>query len=265
VAAGRSALCHYNETHIYVRDRDLCADLIGKISLIDYVYFLILGKMPSGAERAIVEAALVALAEHGLTPSVIAARLTYTGAPESLQGAVAAGILGVGDQFVGTVEQVAPLLVEIAAHPDGMGTAAQNIVDRIRSAGALVPGFGQPHHKPDDPRSPALFAVGERHGVNGRHVAALRALSAVVDKTMGRHLTINAPAAISSLFLEIGIPVRIMRGFVLISRCVGLVAHLREEQTTPAGRALWVGAQHAVEVSDVRAAGKPPDGEAVGR
>jgi citrate synthase len=246
----QSAICRYNETQILIRGKDLCAELIGRISLTDYMFFLIMGRMPTDAQRAVVESALVTLAEHGLTPSVIAARLTYMGAPESLQGAVAAGILGVGDQFVGTVEQVAPLLLEIADHPEGAQVAAAAIVERVRKAGKLVPGFGQPHHKPDDPRSPALLAVGEKYGVNGRYVAALRTLSAAVDKALARHFTINAPAAISSLFLEIGIPVRLMRGFVLVSRCIGLVAHLAEEQTAPAGRSLWGGAQDAVDFLD---------------
>jgi citrate synthase len=245
-----TAICRYDEKQIIVRGKDLCAELIGSISLTDYIYLLIIGHEPSDAQRAIVEAAIVTLAEHGLTPSVIAARLTYMGAPESLQGAVAAGLLGVGDQFVGTVEQVAPLLVEITEHPEGAEAAAVEIVARYRAGKKLIPGFGQPHHKPDDPRSPALFAVGERHGASGKYVAALKALGQAVDAAAGRHFTINAPAAISSLFLEIGIPVRVMRGFVLISRCIGVVGHLAEEQVAPAGRALWDAAAHAVDYVD---------------
>jgi citrate synthase len=239
-------ICTYDAAHIFVRGRDLCADLIGGISLGDYTYLLIMGAMPTVAQRAVVEAAIVALAEHGLTPSVIAARLTYMGAPESLQGAVAAGLLGVGDQFVGTVELTAPLLVEMVQHSQGSDAAAEAIVARHRAAKALIPGFGQPHHKPDDPRSPALFAVGERVGVAGRYVDALKRLGTHVDAAAGRHLTINAPAAVAALFLEIGIPLKLMRGFILISRCIGLVAHLAEEQSAPAGRALWQGAAGAV-------------------
>lgn len=239
-------ICTYDATNIFVRGRDLCADLIGGISLGDYTYLLIMGAMPTAAQRAVVEASIVALAEHGLTPSVIAARLTYMGAPESLQGAVAAGLLGVGDQFVGTVELTAPLLIEMLQHPQGLDAAAAAIVERHRVAKALLPGFGQPHHKPDDPRSPALFLVGERVGVAGHYVDALKRLGTHVDAAAARHLTINAPGAVAALFLEIGIPIKLMRGFILISRCIGLVAHLAEEQSTAAGRALWQGAADAV-------------------
>jgi citrate synthase len=244
-----TAICHFDATRIFVRDMNLCEELIGTIGLTDYLCLLVLGHKPSDAERGVVEGAMVAIAEHGLTPSVIAARATYMGAPESFQGAVAAGILGVGDQFVGTVELVAPLLVEIVAHPDGVEAAAAAVVARHRANETLVPGFGQPHHKPDDPRSPALFSVGARYGVVGGHVAALKALGRAVDAALGRHLTINAPAAIASLFLEIGIPVRIMRGLIIVSRCIGLVAHLAEEQSNPSGRAIWEAAAHAVQYS----------------
>jgi citrate synthase len=247
---GQTALCHYDGKHIFVRGRDLCADIIGKMSLTDYIYLLVMGTEPTEVQSAVVGAAIVTLAEHGLTPSVIAARLTFMGAPESLQGAIAAGILGVGDQFVGTVEKVAPLLLEITEHPEGPEVAAQAIVARHRAVKQLIPGFGQPHHKPDDPRSPALFAVGERYGANGKYVAALKTLGEAVDAAAGRHFTINAPAAMSALFLEIGVPVQIMRGFVVISRCIGLVGHLAEEQASPTGRALWDAAAHAVDYVD---------------
>jgi citrate synthase len=133
-----------------------------------------------------------------------------------------------------------------------MDVAAEAVVARFRAKKEFIPGFGQPHHKPDDPRPPALFALAEKHGVAGRYVQALKILGTKVDAAMGRHFTINAPAAISSLFLEIGIPIRIMRGFMLISRCIGLVAHLSEEQTNPAGKAMWEAAAHAVDFASTK-------------
>ncbi|MBL6749605.1 MAG: citryl-CoA lyase [Nevskia sp.] len=242
-----SSICTYNTKQIFVRGEDLCESLIGGVSLGDFIYLIVLGTRPTAAQRAIVEAAIVALADHGIAPSVVAARITYMGAPESLQGAVAAGLLGVGDQFVGTVELTAPLLVEMVSHPDGLEAAARAIVQRHGEQKKLLPGFGQPHHKPDDPRPAALFKVAEAHGVSGRYVAALKALSRAFDESLGRHMTINAPGAIAALFLEIGVPLKIMRGFLVISRCIGLVGHLHEEQNKPAGRAMWEAAAHAVE------------------
>jgi citrate synthase len=258
MAAPTTNICVYDATDIFVRGENLCTDLIGKISLTDFIYLQAVGVRPTHAQRVVVESALVALAEHGLTPSVIAARLTYMGAPESLQGAVAAGILGVGDQFVGTVELVAPLLQEIIRLPQGIEAGAAEVVARHRAAKQLVPGFGQPHHKPDDPRPPALFEAARTAGVEGEYVEALRALGRHVDQALGRHMTINAPAAISALFLQIGVPVKLMRGLVVISRCIGLVGHLHEEGRNPVGRDLWKSAADAVGYEGSAPIGKRP-------
>ena len=147
-----TAICRYTETDIYIRDKNLCSDLVGKTSFTDFLFYLILGEVPTDAQRSVVDAALITLAEHGLSPGAVATRLTYMGAPESLQGAVAAGLLGVGDQFAGTLELTGPLLIEMVKHPGGLDAAATEIVSRHKAEKKLLPGFGQPHHKPDDPR-----------------------------------------------------------------------------------------------------------------
>lgn len=247
MAGNASGISTYDETSITVRGENLCDDLVGKIDLTEFILLLCLGERPDERTRSIVEAAIVTLAEHGNTPSAIATRLTLMGAPESFQGAVAAGILGVGDQFVGTVEQVAPLLAEMCESQDDLDAAAAAVVARYRAEKKLIPGFGQPHHKPDDPRPIALFALGQRYGANGQHVEALKVLGSHVDASIGRHMTINAPAAISALFLDLDIPVGLMRGIVVISRCIGLVAHAYEESVRPIGRTLWKAADGAID------------------
>lgn len=248
----KSKICGYNKTSIFVREKNLCEELVGKLSFTEFAYYLILGQEPSEAQQAVVDACLVAIAEHGLSPSAIVSRMTYMGAPESFQGAVAAGLLGVGDVFVGTVETAAPILIEIAESEQGYAAASQQVIARLKREGKTIPGFGQPHHKPDDPRPAAIFSVAERVGAAGKHIEALKALSEQVDLALGRHMTINAPGAISAAFLDIGIPPRIMRGFMLIARCAGLCAHLLEEQTTAkAGRALWTAGTAALPYEGV--------------
>jgi citrate synthase len=242
-----SEICRYTKTDIFVRDKNLCTHLIGKTSFTEFLYYLILGVEPTAQQRMIVDAALISLAEHGLSPGATVTRLTYMGAPESMQGAVAAGLLGVGDQFVGTLELTGRLLLEMREHPEGPEQAAAQIVARYRAQKKPVPGFGQPHHVPDDPRSPALFEVAAQAGVEGSYIRALHVLGQHVDAALGRHMTINAPGAIAALFLEIGIPVQIMRGFTLICRCAGLVAHVREEQLHPLGRTLWAAAADSID------------------
>ncbi len=177
--------------------------------------------------------------EHGLTPSVIAARLIYDSCPEAIQAAVAAGILGVGSTFIGTMEGCAKNLEEILSATEGEQARAKAIARRFRDAKQPIPGFGHPHHRPDDPRSPRLIAIAEAAGVPGRHIRALKLLAVEVDAAWGRHLTINATGAIAALLGEIGVPQEVMRGIAVVSRAAGVVGHIREEQLDPAARTMW--------------------------
>jgi citrate synthase len=227
-------------TSITVRGEDLTA-LIGELTFTEMMWLQILGTRPSAAQVAVVDACLVALMEHGLTPSAIAARLVYSSAPEAMQGAVAAGLLGVGGQFVGTAEGCAHLLARIARSADPAAEAARVVAEH-----RALPGFGHDVHKPEDPRTPRLLAVAREHGVAGGHVAALERLSAALDAAKGKHITINATGAMAAVLADAGVPPELMRGFALIARCAGLVGHVHEEQCSPAMRTMWAAASEAV-------------------
>jgi citrate synthase len=229
-------------TSITVRGEDLCA-LIGELTFTEMIWLQMIGTRPSAAQVAVVDACLVALIEHGLTPSAIAARLVYSSAPEAMQGAVAAGLLGVGGQFVGTAEGCAVLLARIAAAADPAAEAARVVAEPQHRA---LPGFGHDIHKPDDPRTPRLLAVAHASGLAGKHVRALELLSAALDRAKGKHITINATGAVAALLADAGAPPEILRGFALIARCAGLVGHVHEEQHAPAMRSMWAAAERAV-------------------
>lgn len=224
---------------IYVRGASLVDDLIGRLTFTEMMYFQLLGERPSAAQARVLDAVLVTLMEHGITPSAIATRLIYDSCPEALQAAVAAGILGVGSTFIGAMEGCAANLEEMLASPGQEAAVARTIAQRFRTAKRPIPGFGHPHHKPDDPRTPRLFAVAEEAGVPGRHIRALRLLAKEVDVAWGRHLTINATGAIAALLGEIGVPQPVMRGIAVVSRAAGLVGHIREEQLEPSARHIW--------------------------
>jgi citrate synthase len=235
---------------ITIRGKSLPRELIGSLSFTQMMCFTILGEVPSDARVAAIDACLVALMEHGLTPSALATRLVYGSAPEAMQGAVAAGLLGVGGQFVGTVEGCAQLLARIAAAPDRDAEAAAIVA----AARGPLPGFGHDTHRPDDPRTPRLFAIAREHGVAGVHVAALEALGRALDAAKHRHITINATGAVAAVLADAGVPSQILRGFALIARCAGLVAHVHEEQRSPVMRTIWEAAERAVPYI-------PPTGE----
>ena len=227
---------------IVVRGHDLVEDLIGKVSLGDMAFLELKGRLPSRQESTVFNALAVTLVEHGMTPSAIAARLTYFGAPESLQGAVAAGLLGVGDRFGGSVEDAARTLQEALAGPGGgsdPAALAREIVATYKEKKQPIAGLGHPIHKPIDPRTPKLFAIAAENGFSGRFVQLMQAISAEASRTYGRELPVNATGAIGAIASELDIPWRVTRGLAVMARAIGLVAHIQEELEEPLAAEIW--------------------------
>jgi len=224
---------------ITVAGRDLANDLMGNLTLTELAYLLIVGRQPTPGERRIVDAVLVSLADHGITPSSLATRLTYTGAPEAVQGAVAAGLLSAGSVFLGPAGDTAQFLSEVLT----AGTDARSAVAALVSAGRRVPGLGHPVHKEQDPRTARLYALAEEEHVLGPHMELLRTVADEYAAVAGRRLPINGAGAAGAALADVGFPPVTVRGVVLIARTAGLVAHLTEEAERPIGMPLWLEAE----------------------
>lgn len=239
-------LCTHTLTSLHYRDANLVEDLMGQKTFTEVMLMQILGRAPRGVDLRITDMVLIVLMEHGLTPSAIATRLIYMSAPENLQGAVSAGLLAVGSSFVGTMENCARLLDRILAAEDPEGEALA-IARQHRADKQAMPGFGHHLHKPVDPRAYKLLELARAEpDLAGRHVRALETLSRAVDAAWGRPITLNATGAVAALLGEIGVPTNVMRGFAVISRAAGLVAHIVEEQQSPSGRFIWDTVEHAI-------------------
>jgi citrate synthase len=227
---------------ITVAGRDLATELMGSVTLTDLTYLLVTRREPTAGQRRLLDAVLVSLADHGLTPSALAARLTYTGAPEAIQGAVAAGLLGAGSVLLGPAGDTALFLADAVpddTDDDALRTAAVGAVDARRRAGLRVPGLGHPVHRVEDPRTPRLYSLAEEEDVLGPHLRLLRFVADAQAEATGRRLPINGAGAAGAALVDIGIPPLSVRGVVLVARTAGLVAHLTEEAETPIGMALW--------------------------
>jgi len=229
---------------ITVRGLDLPNEIMGYLNLGDMAFLELTGRKPTREESKLFNAIAVTLVEHGMTPSSIAARMTIAGAPEALQAAVAAGLCGLGSVFVGSMEHVAGLLE--AALPYGKDHAgvdvdglASRIVDRHRAENRIIPGIGHPIHKPVDPRVPRLFAIAKETGFHGRYVELMKAIQARAEAASGRVLPMNATGAIGALSCELGFPPRIVRGFGVLARAIGLVGHIMEEWQRPMALEIW--------------------------
>lgn len=227
---------------ITVRGRDLPAELIGHVNFGDMGFLEVMGRLPSPDESAVFNALLVTLVEHGTTPSALAARLTYLGAPESIQGAVAAGLLGVGSVFAGTTEGAARVLhanVTPSTDPGEITAIAERYVTEARQRGTVIPGIGHPLHKPVDPRVPRLFSLADGHGFRGNYTLLIEAIADEASRQYDRVLPVNATGAIGSLLCELGFDTRVARGLSAMARAVGLVGHIAEELDNPIAKEIW--------------------------
>jgi len=199
---------------------------------------LVTGELPNEDQLVIANAVLTALAEHGLVPSVVAARMTYAAAPEALQGAVAAGLLGCGSVVLGSAEVAGRFLADCvadAARGAAPSDAAERAVRALRNDKRAIPGFGHPQHSAGDPRAARLLELAKERGAAGQHVAMLHAVHDVLPAILGRVLPININGAIPAILLDIGFPLPAMKGIALLARTAGLIGHLREESERPIG------------------------------
>jgi citrate synthase len=226
---------------VEVRGRDLAEELMGRLSFTEYFHLLLTGGEPTDEQRYFLDLLLVAIAEHGMMPTNVAARMTLAADPASLQGAVAAGILGAGPVVLGTSEECARLLQEAG------GREPLEIVRELHAAGAKVPGFGHPVHKPLDPRAERILELADERGVSGPHVRLARALRDAVQKVSGKPLTMNVSMPIAAVLLDLGFPPAAVKAIPILARTASLLAHLAEEQERPIGLALAAAAEKAVE------------------
>jgi citrate synthase len=223
---------------VEVRGRDLTAELMCRLSFTEHFHLLLTGEEPTEEQRYFLDLLLVAIAEHGLMPTNVAARMTLAADPASLQGAVAAGILGCGPVILGTSEECARLL-ESAREP-------LEVVREIHTAGEKVPGFGHPVHKPLDPRAERILELADERGVSGACVARARAFRDAVHEVWGKPLTMNVSMPIAAVMLDLGFPAAAVKAVPILARTASLLAHLAEEQERPLGLALAAAAEEAV-------------------
>jgi citrate synthase len=233
---------------ITLLSQDLAADLMGKVGFGELALWLVTQRPPTLPEVRVFEAVLVALADHGFTPTAIAARLTYLSAPDSVQGALAAGLLGGGSRFLGVTEDAGRFLSDTLAAAGkplptddaGWDALALAAVTRARAERRLVPGLGHPVHKVTDPRTPALIKIAEEEGLRGPHLRLFEAIGRVHPQVLGRTLPLNGAGTCGAALADLGLPPGLLRGFALLARTAGLLGHLAEEQRRPVGMDIYL-------------------------
>ncbi len=231
--------------------QDLATDLMGKVGFGELALWLVTQQRPAPGQVRVFEAVLVALADHGFTPTAIAARLTYLSAPDSVQGALAAGLLGGGSRFLGVTEDTGRFLADTlagAAEPPGddasFDALALAAVRRAREQRRFVPGLGHPIHKVTDPRTPALISIAEEEGTDGPHLRLFEAIGRVHPQVLGRTLPLNGAGTCGAALADLGLSADLLRGFALLARTAGLLGQLAEERRRPVGMDIYQAVEH---------------------
>jgi citrate synthase len=250
VTPGDTHISQAYPDRVEVRGRDLTSDLMGRLTFTEYFHLLLTGREPTEDQRFFLDLLLVAIAEHGMMPTNVAARMTLSADPESLQGAVAAGILGCGPVLLGTAESCAQLLdaaqQRVASGEEPAAVAAET-ARAIQASGDKLPGFGHPVHRPLDPRAERILELADDRGVSGPHVLLARCFRDAVAEAWGRPLTMNVSMPIAAVMLDLGFASAAVKAVPILARTAGLLAHLAEEQEHPVGFLMAARAEEAVE------------------
>jgi citrate synthase len=243
----RTGLGASDADHIWLLGHDLADDLLGKITFGELAYWMVAKRRPTDGQRVLFEAVLVALADHGFTPTAISARVTYLSAPDSLQGAIASGLLGGGSRFLGVTEDSANFLHaaldrldDLPTDNQGWDEVARGLVEETKAAGRFVPGLGHPVHKQGDPRTPKLFELARDNDVYGPHLALFAAIGRVAGDVLGRNLPLNGAGVCGAVLADIDFPLGVARGAAILARCAGLLGQLAEEIDDPIANDIYM-------------------------
>jgi citrate synthase len=248
--AARTAIASASSERVMVRGRDLARELMGRTTFTEFFFLAATGRPPSEEQQFFLDLALVAIAEHGLTPSVQAARMTYAADPAALQGAIAAGVLGCGTVVLGAAHLCRELIDDVVARADVVGSAeeaALAVAREHREARKSIPGFGHPLHKPVDPRAERMIALARERRVAGRSVEAAVALTSAVAEVWRKPLPMNVSMAIAATLRDVDVPPALIRAVPILARTAGLIAHLVEEGETPIGFYLASKGEEAID------------------
>lgn len=221
-----------------MRGRDVLSDILGKMTFAEAFYFIVVGKEIERSKLPVLDACMIVLMDHGITPTAMVARLIADSLPTQPQVAIAAGTMMIGEKFVGTMTGMGSLLLEGVASGKEPHVWAREIAESAVKTRRRLPGFGHPYYNPTDPRTIRLMEIARAHGAEGPYIALVNILSEELDRASGKHLTLNVTGALGALLCELGFPAPAMRGLAVVSRAAGLVAHTAEETSDPISPAL---------------------------
>lgn len=242
-----TALGAADRSTITLLGQNLATDVMGEVGFGELAFWLATQRRPTRGQTRVFEAVLAALADHGFTPTAIVTRLTYLSAPDSLQGALAAGLLGGGSRFLGVTEDtgaflhdVLPAVDQLPTGEPGWDALALRTLQQQRESGQRVPGLGHHVHKVEDPRTPRLMQIAREEGVFGPHLELFAAIGRTHPQVLGKTLPLNGAGVCGAALADLGLPVELLRGFALLARTAGLIGQIAEERRNPVGNEIFL-------------------------
>lgn len=220
----RTAISWHFGDEAYVRGYKL-EDLVGNLTFSEAIYLVLKGELPTEKEAKMLDAIFVSLVEHSIAPpSVISARAVASGG-NSLHVAVGAGVLAFGDAHGGALEGAMKFLQE------NVDKNPQTVVEEYITSKRRIPGYGHRYYKEYDPRTKKLLNIADKLGFYGKYIEFALDVEKAIEKIKGKKLILNVDGAIASIVSEMGFDYRLGKGFFIIGRAPGLVAHVYEELT----------------------------------
>lgn len=212
-------------------------ELIGRVGFAEMVWLMTRGELPSQAQSALLEAALMSAVDHGpQAPSIAIARMAMT-CGSSLNNAMASAVNVLDDVHGGAGEQAVELYNIIDERLQCGLTLAEATREGLsvwrEHKGKIIPGFGHRFH-PVDPRAPRLLQLideaAERGEINGRYAAIAREIEHQLAETKGKPIPLNIDGATAAIYAELAFPAPLARGLFCLSRSVGILAHAWEQK-----------------------------------
>ena len=223
----KTAITEIKRGEIRVRGYDI-VEMMGRLSFSDAVFLILKGELPTKEESEMMRAILVSGIDHGVTPPSALSTRNVLSAGNSLNAAIAAGVLTIGDIHGGAIERCAKILQSWAKRPDEISSLAKELVSDFIYRRRRIPGFGHRLHE-TDPRTVKLFQMARDLNFSGKHLELAQAVETELSNSLGKRLPINVDGAIAAVISDMGFDWRMGKGFFIISRVAGLVAHAHEE------------------------------------
>ncbi len=227
----KTSISDSDANHMWIRGKDV-TELMASATFTDTIYLLHHGRLPTAAERRIIDAILIGVADHGPgSPSAAAARLVASGSRQAPEAAIAAGMLAIGDVHGGACMAAMQFIADSLGARDSNTTiekVATNAVRESVTRRERIPGFGHRVHREVDPRTDVIIGLARENALLADGVKFMRAVEHELEAQV-KQLPMNIDGVLAAVLHDIGCTPLFSKCLFIIGRAAGLSAQVAEE------------------------------------